>query len=787
MTLLPYGFVAVTALGIYLLLRSGLGLAARLVAGVAVSLALLLTGAHIVADMLTGSGIDPSILFHLEVGIKGAAYGEFVVPIAIGSLAFAAALLAGASVFYFIPVTADNPPRKSRGVAGLILAIFVAATNPGTLELASLAQTVRRADDNVPADFIVLRHLPDNPAPRNFIVLYLEQVERTFLDEVAFPGLMPRLTALAAEGLDFSNIAQVTGTGWSIAGITSGLCGIPLVGAGASNSMSGMDRFMPGATCLGDLLHAEGYHLEHLDGADLDFAGWGNFFRDHGFDSVRGYAELLSDVPEGTELSPWGLHDETLFAIAGQRLIALAAGDQPFGMVLNTLDTHHPRGHAGPACDGITYGDGSDPVLNVLACADQMITDWIADMTAKGVMDNTVLVIASDHLAMPNTVWDQLTRLERRNFLRFGGPGVPTREDATAGSALDMGATLLNLLGYEVPGIGLGRPLAAGPAGTARLADVETAIAASTAYLTSLWSYPDMRDPMVVDLAEMKLGLGTRSVRLPALFMLDEGGGVQAIHFDFYEDLLLSDRVANLGPDQRFAWFDTCDAVSDVLDGLTADTERLCLAYGSHGAHTVMGMPIDADTPLSAADLRAAISAATDTSGTGPTQLTLRKPAEEVAITPTTGFALRSAGFGQGVSYVENLATGDHLDLDRGISLIGMDEGMAPALLAAADTCAYETALDALPYLSFPIAEMIATGLESFAQIAVVVDDSAICGRYEMAPYFTGTALGRWTEIAHRTPYIAIIGQDGRIIEMTGAPETALGVSTAGLFDQSGP
>ena len=38
--------------------------------------------------------------------------------------------------------------------------------------------------------------------PRNFVLLYLESVERSYLDETRFPGLMPNLAAPSITGLD---------------------------------------------------------------------------------------------------------------------------------------------------------------------------------------------------------------------------------------------------------------------------------------------------------------------------------------------------------------------------------------------------------------------------------------------------------------------------------------------------------------------------------------------------------------------------------------------------------
>lgn len=108
---------------------------------------------------------------------------------------------------------------------------------------------------------------------KNLVYIYAESLERTYLDENLFPGLITELKELEQSALSFTGLEQVSGTHWTIAGMVASQCGIPLVTASGGNAMSGIDRFLPGATCLGDVLHTRGYNLIYMGGADNDFAG----------------------------------------------------------------------------------------------------------------------------------------------------------------------------------------------------------------------------------------------------------------------------------------------------------------------------------------------------------------------------------------------------------------------------------------------------------------------------------------------------------------------------------
>ena len=114
---------------------------------------------------------------------------------------------------------------------------------------------------------------------KNLIFIYAESLEANFFDKELFPGRFNFLDDIQGSSIEFTNIVQTPYTGWTISGMLSSLCGIPLQIPldSSSHNFSLYDDFMPNAECISDLLSKEEYNLTYLGGADLDFAGKRSF------------------------------------------------------------------------------------------------------------------------------------------------------------------------------------------------------------------------------------------------------------------------------------------------------------------------------------------------------------------------------------------------------------------------------------------------------------------------------------------------------------------------------
>lgn len=771
------GSVALGLLGAYFLSETGPKPVIKFVATVTFIISLVLSSGYIIADQLSGNGIDSSIVFHLTAGMAGAPILDFLPQIIGGTVLAIVAVFAGVLVYRRMGTWPKNP-EKSRKYIGVGCVFLSLATSPGTADIIRLSAAYMPTNSDAPDAFLTVDDLGTAESPQNFILLFVEQLEQAYFDENIFPGLLPNITALKNEGTVFTNIGQVTGTSWSIAGMTSALCGVPLVGTGASNSMSGVDQFLPLAVCMGDLLQSQGYRLEHLVGSDLDFAGWNKFFLGHGFESVEGLAELSPYLPSDTAYSNWGLHDETLLSIATERLQRLSEGDRPYGMVLNMLDTHHPSGYPSPACQAEPYGDGTSKLLTAYACADRLVTQWISELRERGLLENTVVMISSDHLSMPNDVWDRLQGRDRHNFVMVIGDDIAPAEIDRAGSIVDLGSTLLNLIGYDVPGIGLGRNLLNDPAEDPfHIADIESAIHDSRGYISSLWSFPRLESPVELDVAARQLQLGARSISVPALMQFDDQGNTTAMNFDFYETTPLWTHPLQMQIGQKFLWFDECNDVARVFVEMDPAEDTLCAAYGSYGTTEMWSTHFDDASVIDLAQLQNAVLRPQD----GVPDIGNRL-APTIAVSTDVasfdGFDITSSGIQPDQSFIKARNKPDVVFLPRGVSIVGLGNDGSAVILDTADTCAYPLPIDDLPPLDFSVAETIEAHEASYGLIAVIVHDSALCDRYTLEPFFADSDLNFWEQIGHRTPYIALRSSQGEVYEQGGDTETSISLST---------
>jgi len=423
---------------------------------------LVLSGIYVVANHFTGEGINDSVIFHLRFGLEGAGFGDYTGWIIGG---FCYCLLVVAFTLSVHRSLAGSPRGKlAIKLSAYVLMLSGLAINPANRNL--LAIFYVSAESQPPgntAEFA--RHYWQGRVSRagelkNLVFLYVESLERTYLDPTVFPGLAPNLSALLKESQDFTDIAQAEGTGWTIAGMVASQCGTPPFLPAADEEISlESTSYMPGATCMGDLMAAAGYHLEYLGGASLEFAEKGNFLRSHGFARVQGKEELLPDSEDPDYFSDWGLFDDTLFQIALRRVSALSQSNRPFGLFLLTLDTHH-NGYESEYCEQVRYGDGENPILNAVHCTDQLLAGFIDGLRNSPAADQTVIVVASDHLAMRNSAWEVLTQQERRNLFLVIDPSVnAARQVNRPGTIMDVGPTVLSQIGLEVAGLGFGRNL----------------------------------------------------------------------------------------------------------------------------------------------------------------------------------------------------------------------------------------------------------------------------------------------------------------------------------------
>lgn len=317
--------------------------------------------------------------------------------------------------------------------------------------------------DQFARDFVAAEHVQTTPERRrNLILIYAESLEEAYSD----PALFGRdlLAPLRAQGGHSFAYRPAAGANWTTAGMVATQCGVPLrVYAQNDVRLRGGDKaFLPGATCLGDVLQGHGYHNVFLGGVPLSFAGKGSFLRDHGYQETWGREEWDRHGARPEDYNIWGLWDSELFERARTTLDRLHASGKPFNLTLLTLDTHNPFGFLSPAC----HAQGARKFEDIVACSAREIAAFIDYARQKGYLEDTLVVVVGDHLAVPNPVYDKLVQggQYRGIFNLFLGKDLPpaNRQELMP---FDLFPTVLEMLGVRVAGdrAGLGYS-AVGPA-----------------------------------------------------------------------------------------------------------------------------------------------------------------------------------------------------------------------------------------------------------------------------------------------------------------------------------
>lgn len=286
---------------------------------------------------------------------------------------------------------------------------------------------------------------------KNLIVLYLESMESIYAEGGIFgENLLPQLTSLQEENIKFGRYHQVAGSGWTVAGLVTSSCSLPLVLPIDSHSY-GRNGFLPNASCLQDILKKNGYHEFFVSSGETGFAYTDVFLKSHAEDM------FFADVEPNEFVWQWGNSDKNTYGKAMDLLSAKAVKNQPFFMTIMTLDMHHP-GYLDEKCSG-KFGDFRD----VVKCADMMAADFIRWFQKQVWAKDTVLLVVGDHLAMSNPVYDQYLRNRDENRTIFnlfidGGRKADMKRDF---SGLDILPTLLKSLGADWQGnrLGLGTVL----------------------------------------------------------------------------------------------------------------------------------------------------------------------------------------------------------------------------------------------------------------------------------------------------------------------------------------
>lgn len=384
-----------------------------------------------------------ALMFHFEAGLEGAATEAALFREA--SRYFLLFVLISVSLVYLI-----NRFRIIE-IADRLLAIPIFLVTPfATHLMGSLYYSQYHAV--MPGLFQdVDRNIALSVPPKNIILIYAESGERTYQHLENGKAVYAPMIDVASKGMEVVGVEQVTNTGWTVAGIIASQCGTSLqpVGLLSENNFGQRKDFLPGVTCLSDVLAANGYNNEFVYGGDLAFAGTDKFMLQHGYNKSDIYPVYKDKV--GDYLNSWGLYDDTLFGAALEKAHKLREDKKPFLLTVLTIGGHSSKGYSSQSCKTDLTPASDKSILFSVQCMGHHIKQFIRDLEKAKLLDNTLVVVMSDHLVMQTEVTSQLKKHNRLNFLAFIGDGVDVSVKNKQSATFDTYPTILELLGFNLP------------------------------------------------------------------------------------------------------------------------------------------------------------------------------------------------------------------------------------------------------------------------------------------------------------------------------------------------
>lgn len=451
-------FVAITLLG-----RSALCAPRITMVFVVVAAALALP--FVVVYRAFGEVDMISFLFHVDAGITGVSPWMLWNEIEISLCALVGIIL----ITHFLSLM----PRLRH--LPLLVAALLVMTNPFlTFQAKRLLQPVPEVDL---AAKVVRPQIAAGPLPPDIVYIYLEGLDRRFLDPELAPETAQALRALEGRGLSFTDIRQVAGTGWSIAGMVASQCGVPLLPRGyLSNDIveSVDDRFLPGVTCLGDLLAGQGYRQTFVMGAEAKFAGTVAFYLTHHYQRAIAQKDMIAIFPpdEIAKASVvWFSDDQMVYDAARMEFADALTGDRPFLLTIATIGPHGVPNYLSRQCTTDGQAAHTKDVFEAARCLTGMTERLVAELQEShrrsGRPNDLRIVLQSDHLNHGRQALPDDPRLAVNTLILIGGPERGA-SNARTGSMLDVYPTVLDWLGFTVSGgkAGLGASLLSPEAGT---------------------------------------------------------------------------------------------------------------------------------------------------------------------------------------------------------------------------------------------------------------------------------------------------------------------------------
>ncbi len=325
---------------------------------------------------------------------------------------------------------------------------------PGETDLSGADHPILRRETPATAPAPLLRRDPQRPM--NVVVILMESFSGRHVGALgASGGVTPDFDTLSRQGILFDR-AFSNGT-HTHQGVFASLASFPNL-PGFEYLMKTMEANQE-FSGLPSLLHDQGYQSVFLYNGLFSWDNKEGFFRQHGIDRFIGRQDYVNP----TFVDPvWGVSDYDVLMRAAGEFKALAEKGPFFGAVL-TLSNHSPFNLPDPLpFERIATGDAMEPRLNSMRYADWALGEFFRAAQKEEWFANTLFVLTGDHgFGSPPALTEM--QLDRQHVpLLFYSPALDPAAAGlrhTVASQVDIGPSVLGLLGLAVPHQAWGRNL----------------------------------------------------------------------------------------------------------------------------------------------------------------------------------------------------------------------------------------------------------------------------------------------------------------------------------------
>ena len=284
-----------------------------------------------------------------------------------------------------------------------------------------------------------------NRGPANVLVITLDTLRADHVGSYGYAAAKtPVLDALAARGARFAS--ATTTTPLTLSAHTSLFTGTwPTTHGVRDNTGFYVDDAV---TTLAEVLKSRGYRTGGFVGAFVLDARWGIA---QGFDHYFDEFDLSEDVGPGLD----AIQRPGADVVDAATTWLTQPGTAPFFAWVHLYDAHTP--YAAPAEFARQFPDTRDGAYDAeVAYADSQVGRLLATLQADGRLDNTIVVLLSDHGEQLGEhreqshgffVYDASVQVP----LIMAGPGVATRVVPDQVRIIDVMPTVLDLAGIAIP------------------------------------------------------------------------------------------------------------------------------------------------------------------------------------------------------------------------------------------------------------------------------------------------------------------------------------------------